>query len=413
MTDPDNQGNNGSPEWRPGTRLFVGALVTVLVLVLVYVLRNLVTSIVLAFLIAYMLDPIVSWLVSKARFPRWLAALLVILLFIAALVGATTGIGFAFSQRVIDLVTLFSEVTNQIPAQLDQLGELKFTVGPWAFDLSGISIEPLISNLVSSISPLLSQAGSVMGSVALAAASVITTFFADMVITFYLLLDFQKLQPAFLRLVPDAYKQDFRNLLQEGNRIWRAFLRGQVILALIIGVAVFTTMSVAGLGFPLVMGLIGGLLELVPMFGPVISAVIGALIALVQPTNPWGLSPLAFTLVVLGILIVIQQIENAFLVPRVLGENLDLHPLAVFLAIIAGGALAGFFGILLASPILATLRLIFSYIYSKVMDVKPPVTKPTTPEERKDSQLVDRAVDSVSQVWKRVRKSDDDQENST
>jgi predicted PurR-regulated permease PerM len=239
--------------------------------------------------------------------------------------------------------------------------------------------------------------------VAIAAASFITTFFLDMVITFYLLLDFKKLRGAFLRLIPEQYQHDFMLLLEDGNRIWRAFLRGYVILALIIGVAVFVTMSIAGLDFPLVMGLIGGFLEMVPMFGPVISAIIGGLIALVQPANPWGLSPVAFSLVILGILTLIQQIENTVLVPRIMGENLNLHPLAVFLAIIAGGALAGFFGILLASPILATLRLVFGYIYSKVVDVDTRATPSVASLQEREKPMVEMMRQAVLKAWNRLR----------
>ena len=403
MTEPVSPDDISSPPWQPGTRLVVGVLVTLIVIILLYVLRSLVLSVTIAFLIAYMLDPVVSWLAEKARFPRGLATLLVILLFIAALVGATTGIGYAFSQRVIDLANLFTNITDQIPSQLDQIGQLQFSIGPWDFDLSGVSIEPLISNLASSISPLLTQAGSVFGSVAIAAASVITNFFLDMVITFYLLLDFKKLKPAFMRLVPEHYQEDFNMLLEEGNRIWRAFLRGYVILALIIGVAVFISMSIAGLDFPLVMGLIGGLLEMVPMFGPIISAIIGGLIALVQPTNPWGLTPLVFSLVILGILTLIQQVENTVLVPRIMGESLNLHPLAVFLAIIAGGALAGFFGILLASPILATLRLVFGYIYSKVVDVDTRPPPSFGPAKTRDQPKLDSMRQAFLNAWNRLR----------
>ncbi len=403
MADPVKPEDISSPPWQPGTRLVVGVLVTLILIVLLYVLRRLVLSVTIAFLIAYMLDPVVTWLVKRARFPRGLATLVVILLFIAALAGATTGVGFAFSQRVIDLANLFTDITDQIPSQLEQIGELQFTIGPWDFDLAGISIEPLLSNLASSVSPLLSQAGSIFGSVAIAAASVITSFFLDMIITFYLLLDFQKLRPAFLRLIPKQHKGDFAMLLEEGNRIWRAFLRGYVILALIIGVAVFISMSIAGLDFPLVMGLIGGLLEMVPMFGPIITAVIGGLIALVQPTNPWGLTPVAFSLVILGILTLIQQVENTILVPRIMGESLRLHPLAVFLAIIAGGALAGFFGILLASPVLATLRLIFGYIYSKVVNVEARPAPSIGPSEPRDRPTTDTMRKALMGAWNRLR----------
>jgi predicted PurR-regulated permease PerM len=403
MAEPLKPEDISSPQWQPGTRLVVGVMVSLLVIIILYVLRRLVLSVTIGFLIAYMLDPVVTWLVEKARFPRGLATLVIILLFIAALVGATTGVGYAFSQRVVDLANLFSDITDQIPSQLERIGELQFSVGPWDFDLSGISIEPLISNLASSISPLLSQAGSIFGSVAIAAASFITTFFLDMVITFYLLLDFKKLRGAFLRLIPEQYQHDFMLLLEDGNRIWRAFLRGYVILALIIGVAVFVTMSIAGLDFPLVMGLIGGFLEMVPMFGPVISAIIGGLIALVQPANPWGLSPVAFSLVILGILTLIQQIENTVLVPRIMGENLNLHPLAVFLAIIAGGALAGFFGILLASPILASLRLVFGYIYSKVVDVDTRATPSVASLQEREKPMVEMMRQAVLKAWNRLR----------
>ncbi|MGD8622537.1 MAG: AI-2E family transporter [Anaerolineales bacterium] len=403
MADPIKPDDISSPRWQPGTRLVVGVMVSLIVIILLYVIRNLVLSVIIAFLIAYMLDPVVTWLVKRARFPRWLATFIVIVLFIAILFGAITGIGFAFSQRVNDLINLFSSITEEIPSQLEQIGQLQFSIGPWDFDLSGISVEPLISNLASSISPLLSQAGSLFGSVAIAAASFITSFFLDMVITFYLLLDFKKLRPAFLRLIPKQYENDFALLLEDGDRIWRAFLRGYVILALIIGVAVFVTMTIAGLDFPLVMGLIGGLLEMVPMFGPVISAIIGGLIAVIQPTNPWGLTPIAFALVILGILTMIQQVENTILVPRIMGESLRLHPLAVFLAVIAGGALAGFFGILLASPTLATLRLVFGYIYSKVVDVEAPRTSSFEPAEPREPPSVAKMREAVLSAWNRLR----------
>lgn len=404
MAEPVKPEDISSPPWQPGTRLVVGVLVTLMVMVLAYVLRNLVVSVVIAFLIAYMLDPIVSWLVQRARFPRIIATLVVMLIFITVILGATTGIGYAFSQRIVDLAALFSDITVDIPSQLEMIGDLQFSIGPWDFDTSGISIEPLISDLVSSISPLLSQAGSLVGSVAIAAASVITTFILDMVITFYLLLDFKKLHPALVRLVPETYQEDFAFLITESNLIWRAFLRGYVILALIIGLTVFVTMSIAGLDFPLVMGLIGGLLEMVPMFGPIISAIIGALIALAQPTNPWGLTPVAFSLVILGILTLIQQVENTILVPRVMGGKLNLHPLAIFLGILAGGALAGFFGILLASPILATLRLFFGYIYSKVVDVdaRPgPSVEASQPRSRAN---LTKIGETAANVWDRLKK---------
>jgi len=124
------------------------------------------------------------------------------------------------------------------------------------------------------------------------------------------------------------------------------------------------------------------------MFGPVISTAIGGLVALAQSSNIWGMSPLGFALLVCGIFVMIQQIENAYLVPRVMGESLNLHPLAVFLGLLAGGTLGGVIGMLLAAPVVATLRLLLGYLYYKVIDVQPqaaPVMEARAPRRRMDA----------------------------
>ena len=121
------------------------------------------------------------------------------------------------------------------------------------------------------------------------------------------------------------------------------------------------------------------------MFGPIITGVFAALIALFQPVNPWGLTPFAFTLLVIGIFFLIQQVENVILVPRIMGESLSIHPLVVLIAVLAGGILAGFVGVLLAAPVVATLRLVAGYLYSKIVEVTPPrteVVKPRIPRDR-------------------------------
>lgn len=121
------------------------------------------------------------------------------------------------------------------------------------------------------------------------------------------------------------------------------------------------------------------------MFGPIITGVFATLIALFQPVNPWGLTPLAFTLLVIGIFFLIQQVENVILVPRIMGESLNIHPLMVLIAVLAGGILAGFVGVLLAAPVVATLRLGTGYLYSKIVEVTPPrteVVKPNIPRGR-------------------------------
>jgi predicted PurR-regulated permease PerM len=385
MSDHLDRDQIDSPPWQPGTRLIAGSLIFLLLLLLLYFLRSLVIPILMAFIIAYILFPLASGLTEKTRIPRGVSAFLVLLAFLLIILGLTTGLGFALSERVVNLAGYLADIAQRLPDQIGQLANLRFTIGPYEIDLSRSNLTPLLSDIVGSLSPLLAEAGSLISSVALAAASAVTTFLLILVIGYYLIVDFDKLGPALIRLSPPAYRQDVSFLLGEMDHIWQAFLRGQLILGIVIGVVVAVLMIAVGLDFPLVMGLIAGLMELVPMVGPFISAVIAVLLALFQPTNIWGLTPLAFSLVIVAIFIVVQQLENSILLPRVIGESLDLPPLMVFLAVLAGGILGGFVGILLAAPILATLRLVLGYIYFKVVDLEErpsPALEPRPPSAR-------------------------------
>ncbi|TFH40908.1 MAG: AI-2E family transporter, partial [Lysobacterales bacterium] len=270
MADPVQSTDIQSPPWQPGTRLLVGVLVVLFGLLVLYLLRSLVVSFTIAFLIAYMLHPSVNLILRKTAMRRGLAAVLVMLVFVLIVLGTTTGLGFTFSQRIITLAQYLVSIAELLPSQIANLADLKLELGPWMLDFSTINLGPTLNSFASSLSPVLSQAGTLLGSAALAAASAITGFILIMVISFYLLMDFNLIRPTLLSFAPLPYREDVNSLLNETNHIWRAFLRGQVFLGIVIGVIVAIAMLIVGLDFPIVLGLIAGLLELVPMFGPVI-----------------------------------------------------------------------------------------------------------------------------------------------
>lgn len=344
-------------------------------ILLLYLLRSLVTPVIFAFLFAYMLHPLTSWATAKMRIPRGFVAFLALLLSAVLILGITTGLGVVFSKRIVALALYLSSIVEQLPEMIEILANQSFYIWRFEIDLRQMNISPLLTNIATSLSPLLTRAGSLIGSFAVAAVSGVTTFLLMIVMSYYFLVDFKKLRPALHSFIPPSYRQDFDHLLTQTNRIWRAFLRGQVLLGVLVGVITWVLMSIVDLDFPIAIGVIAGFMELIPMFGPVITGVFATLIALFQPLNPWGLTPLGYTVLIIGIFFVIQQVENLFLVPRVMGESLDIHPLVVFIAVLAGGILAGFFGVLLASPVVATMRLGGGYLYSKVLEVKPPRTE--------------------------------------
>ena len=277
--------------------------------------------------------------------------------------------------------------------------DLRFTIGPWLVDLGNLNLDPLIDSLTAAISPLLSQTGSVLTSVAGAPATAVGNTLLVLVVAFYLLLDSGKFSEHILRLVPDTYQPDAQMLISDGGKIWGAFLRGQLILALAVGSATGVIMGILGVRFALGLGLIAGLLEFVPIFGPWITGLLSVLVAFFQSANPWGLTPLGFALLVLVASIIIQQVENNILYPRIIGHSLNLNPLVVLLALLAAGSLAGIVGLLLAAPTVATLRLCLGYVYWKVVgvDTQPPQVI-LAPTERK-LPWIRRAVDRVREMF--------------
>ncbi len=359
-----------SPPWQPGTRLVSGVLLVLLAGLLFYRLRSLFVPLFLAMLLAYILHPLVVALSRHRRVSRGLAVFIVYLGLLLIMAGTTTGIGIAISQQLIGLVEDLRQLSVQIPNQLEALNQLQISLGPWVLDFSQANLQPVIQALASVIRPALSQTGALLASVAGATASVVGWLLAVLVMGYYLLLDYGSLEDSLLEMVPPAYRPDFQRLTQETGRVWQSFLRGQLILALVIGLVVAPVLAILGVRFALVLGLIAGLLEFVPMFGPFIAGAIAVLVALFQGSNWWGLEPWVFALIVLGVFVLIQQIENNVLVPRIIGQSLNLHPLLVLLSALGGAMLAGMLGILLAAPTVATLRLWLGYVYRKTVDLQ-------------------------------------------
>ncbi len=355
-----------SPPWQTGTRLVAAVWLVLVAGVVVYALRALLVPFILALMLAYILHPLVIRLIAW-RLPRWAAVAVVYLVVLVLVGGVTTGLGFAISQQILGLVRSLTALSVELPRLLEDLAQTTILLGPFEFDLAAANLEALVGPLQSALQPVIAQMGNLLASLVTATASTLGMLLLILVMAYYLLRDFGQLDEALLDLVPGPYQQDFRRLLAETGKVWQGFLRGQLLLGLVIGVVTWVVFSVAGVRFALGLGVIAGVLEFVPIFGPVIAGLVAVLVALFQPSNLWGLSPWAFALVVAGLALLIQQLENNVLVPRIIGHSLKLHPLIVLLAALGGGIVAGVAGVLLAAPVVATGRLWLGYVYRKAV----------------------------------------------
>lgn len=202
---------------------------------------------------------------------------------------------------------------------------------------------------------------------------------------FFLMRDGFVFADKVVEFTPQLYRGDVRRLLYELGQVWNAYLRGQLTLAMLMGTVVFCVASILGVPNPLILGLISGLLEFIPSIGSGLAIFPAALLALTghSSTLPF-LEGAPFAIVVIIVWAALQNIEAIILVPRIMGGSLNLHPLAVIVGILAGASLAGVLGIILAAPMVASLRVFGQYIYGKLMDREPFPLRQPRPQMRRD-----------------------------
>jgi predicted PurR-regulated permease PerM len=176
------------------------------------------------------------------------------------------------------------------------------------------------------------------------------------IIAFYLLVDLPRLRRISLDLVPDQSKDEVLVVAHRLNRAIGGFFRGQLLVALIVGVMVSIGLAIIGLPFWLLIGMVAGVFNIIPLIGPWVGAVPGIIIALT--TRDVGTA-----LWVAGIMAGAQQIDNHFISPIVMQRAVKLHPAVVMMSLLAGGTIGGFFGLLLAVPTAAVLKIVLGHLW--------------------------------------------------
>jgi predicted PurR-regulated permease PerM len=172
---------------------------------------------------------------------------------------------------------------------------------------------------------------------------------------------------SLVALVPAHYRDEMVAVYRLVDRVMSAYLRGQLLLCLFIGVMATIGLLIIGMDYALLLGMFAGLFEIFPYVGPIIGAVPAVLVALLH-------SPI-LALWTVVVFLVIQQVENLLLTPRVAGQSVHLHPALIMVVLVVGNQLFGLWGMLLAVPATAVVRDLFKYAYLRLADA------PITPHE--------------------------------
>ncbi len=346
-------------------------IMSLLVATLLWMARPVLVPFVLGLVLAYLLLPLVHWLERHlpARFRDWgiarpLSIILTYLLFVLIIAGI-----IAFIVPVIGRqVGTFAE---QVPEYYEQLGDLVEKGRDWYDTNIPESWKATVEENLSEIAQgILSQAkDSLFGVVRTVFSSI--GFLIGLVIVpfwlFYILQDESRVKSGIMEALHPELRRDVRSLATLIDGVLSAYVRGQLLLCLFVGALATVALLIIGVPFAPVLGLIAGILEVLPNIGPYLGAVPAILVALA--TNPVSAIWVAVAF------FAIQLIENLLLVPRISGKSVKLHPALVMMVLVIGGQLAGFWGMLIAVPITAILRDVFLYLYLRLLD------DPLTPDE--------------------------------
>jgi predicted PurR-regulated permease PerM len=360
-----------SPRWGGITKLIVALTAMVIIGALVVRFHTIIVPILMAFILSYLLYPLASVLDRKTRL-NWRGSVTVIfLILLALLIALLTLGGVGLVQQIQNLITTIQSSINALPGLIEDLSGKAYQIGPFELDLSTLDWGTLGQEILSNVQPALGKLGGLVGALATSAAGTLGWTAFVFIVSYFVLAESDGLREGIFRLEIPGYGDDLRRLGQELGRIWNAFLRGQMIVFFSTVIVYTIVLTILGVRYSFGLALIAGFANFLPYVGPAINWLALGLVTFFQGYKPFGLSPLAYTVMILLIAVIIDQIFNSLVVPRIMAQALKIHPAAILITAIIAASLLGVLGVILAAPLLATLHLIGRYTLRKMFDKDP------------------------------------------
>ncbi|MDW7673157.1 MAG: AI-2E family transporter [Bacillota bacterium] len=334
-------------------RLVFLLILVAFALYFVYLVRSVLLTFILAAILAYLLNPVVNWL-QRNNIKRSVAIFLIYFTVIS-FASIISIMGFPKLIRELndfaEAIPIYTEQVRSFVQNLQiqyQRIDLPESVKQ-VLDESIVSIEAYITEMVRQV------------------ADIFINFFSQLfylimapVLAFYILKDWDSIEKRFYRMMPTQVRDKAGELLGEINLVLKKFIRGHLIVATIVGIMTAVSLSLLRVEFALTLGLIAGISDLIPYFGPIIGAIPAVLIGLLDSK--------ALAIKVMLVMVVVQQIESNIVAPKILGDSLGLHPITIIFVLLTGGHLFGVLGMLLAVPVTAITRTVVLYFYESLVD---------------------------------------------
>ncbi|MDP2776975.1 MAG: AI-2E family transporter [Anaerolineales bacterium] len=348
--------------WSLSFRYLIAIIVFASLVALLIYAREAVKALVIAAFVAYLISPAVEYLSAKTKLSRTAAVNIVYfsaLIFLVGVPAALTPIFFDEIKIVAqDLLALSQEISTTLSNPV-QFGGMVFHFEQLGESLSHVQDAVLTPLPEEALALLETTSVSILWSLVILVS--VHVFMAE----------WPRMREGIIRLAPLEYHDDVRELFNRLRRVWMAYLRGQIVLMIIVGLVFTIAWLIMGIPGALVLGVVAGLFTLVPDVGPFLAAALAVGVALLEGSSWIPLPNYWVAGIVFIVYLILINLKNFWLRPYVIGRSLHMNEALIFIVIMIATILEGIMGALLVVPVLASVMVILEYLHRRVLGLPP------------------------------------------
>ncbi len=349
-------------QWSVTFRYVAGLIYFAAFVAFLFYAHQAVRNLVIAAFVAYLINPAVVYLTENTKLSRRASVNLVYFSSLILMVGVPATLAPIFYDEVKVVIEDLLDISNQLSAFLMEpvrIGSLVFHLEEWGQSLSQVQDAML--------TPLPKEALELLET-----TSVGVLWFLIILVSVYLLLsEWHRIRENLFSFVQPPFRAEIEELYKRIRRIWMAYLRGQIVLMIIVGVVFTIVWLIMGIPGALVLGVLAGLFTLVPDVGPFIAVSIAAGVALLEGSTWINLPNFWIAAIVVLVYLVLINLKNFFLRPIIMGRSVHMNEALVFIVILIATILEGILGALLVVPVVASAVLISSYVRRRILGLPP------------------------------------------
>ncbi len=357
----------------PAGKFITVAIIVALAILLIQAAFGIMMPFIAAAITAYLFNPIIRGLHYRTRVSR---AVWILVLYV--LVGALIYLLVRFVGPLI--TSQYNELRAQVPAIRATI-EHQLTTHQ-VIDIAGVNVD--IGSLEAPVLEFVQELGRSLPDrvphLFLTAVEAVLLFITYLMVTFYFLVQADQITEGAYNLVPAPYRAEIRGLGRQIDAVLMGYVRGTLLLVPIMAMVTYIALTILGVQYAAILAIASGFLEIIPLIGPWTAAGSAMTVAFFQLTTPFGWDHWLLSAVVGLMYFVLRMVEDNFIIPQVVGHAVKLHPVLVLFAILAGGAIGGAFGLLVAIPVVAVVQVLLRYIYRKLVDAPEPPVDASPPE---------------------------------